>query len=576
MQLIYVWQRTVEKMAVDYLSSLNVGSGLNTTQIVDSLIEAEKAPREKPIQDVLDKATVSISELGKLKKEINVFKTTTSTLEGQTGISLSSSDSTAISLNTNGDSFTNEFSHQIAVSQLAASQVIEFSGFSSSSAFVNIDQLDLSFGKWTNSTNFDSSLSSLEDKSLNFTNNGATSPTLTDIRDAINALKDSTSTKSLGLTASIIETDTNTFSLVVKSISGVDNAMQFTSELNGSEVSTLKYDPSNGSISDVGGQTIAAANSIFTLDGVSLTRDTNVIKNVVSGVEFSLNSITTSPKTVAAKFDETSGLTIIQTMVEELNYLIGMINTLTATGSDGEDGGPMEGDLFLRTLKSKLASMTTTAIPGFDDESVYLSNFGVKTELDGTLSLDTDTFKRYFAANPRHLSAITTSGVLTDNTSVTGTVIGDNFTPGKCTFALDTSAGTATLGSDTALGNDGGSDVVRYSSVTGDTTGVILSTAQPALNTNVYVGRSLVNTINNYLSLILSSETGYGDIDSKIETFEDDFEEYTSKLEKLGEDMEAKRSLYRQKFTAMDQAVAGFKETQTFLDNMMAGWAKNN
>ena len=118
--------------------------------------------------------------------------------------------------------------------------------------------------------------------------------------------------------------------------------------------------------------------------------------------------------------------------------------------------------------------------------------------------------------------------------------------------------------------------MVRYSSVTGDTTGVILSTAQPALNTNVYVGRSLVNTINNYLSVILSSETGYGDIDSKIETFEDDFEEYTSKLEKLGEDMEAKRSLYRQKFTAMDQAVAGFKETQTFLDNMMAGWAKNN
>ena len=65
-------------MAVDYLSSLNVGSGLNTTQIVDSLIEAEKAPREKPIQDVLDKATVSISELGKLKNEINVFRSSIS------------------------------------------------------------------------------------------------------------------------------------------------------------------------------------------------------------------------------------------------------------------------------------------------------------------------------------------------------------------------------------------------------------------------------------------------------------------------------------------------------------------
>lgn len=572
MQLIYVWQRTVEKMAVDYLSSLNVGSGLNTTQIVDSLIEAEKAPREKPIQDVLDKATVSISELGKLKNEINVFKTTTSTLEGQTGISLSSSDTSVISLTADGGPFTNEFSHQIEVSQLAASQVVEFSGFSSSSAFVNIDQLDISFGKWTNSTTFDSSLSNLEDKSLSFTNNGSTAPTLSDIRDAINALTDSTTGESLGLTASIIETDTDTFSLVVKSISGVDNAMQFTSELNNSEVATLKYDPSNSGISDVGGQTLAAANSIFTLDGVSLTRSTNVIDDVVSGVELSINSISSSAETVGAKFDETSGLTIIQTMVEEMNYLIGMISTLTATGSDGEDGGPMEGDLFLRTLKSKLASMTTTEIPGFDNESVYLSNFGVKTELDGTLSIDTDTFKRYFAANPKHLSAITTSGVLTDNTSVTGTIVGDNFTPGKYTFTLDTSTGTATLGSDTALGSNAG----KYSSVTGDTTGVTLSTNQTATSANVYVGRSLVGSINNYLGVILSSDAGYGDIDSKIETFEDDFDDYTLKLEKLEEDMAAKRALYQQQFTAMDQAVAGFKETQNFLDNMMAGWAKDN
>lgn len=563
-------------MAVDYLSSLNVGSGLNTTQIVDSLIEAEKAPREKPIQDVLDKATVSISELGKLKNEINVFKTTTSSLDGQTGISLSSTDSSVISLTTTKDAFANEFSHMIEVSQLAASQVVEFSGFSSSSAFVNIDQLDINFGAWTDSATFDNSVSNLEDKSLSFSNDGSTAPTLSDIRDAINALTDSTTGESLGLTASIIETNTNTFSLVVKSISGVNNAMQFTSELNNSEVTTFKYNPSNQGISDVGGQTVAAANSIFTLDGVSLTRDTNTITDAVSGVEFSINSISTSAETVVAKFDETAGLTIIQTMVEELNYLIGMINTLTATGSDGEDGGPMEGDLFLRTLKSKLASMTTTAIPGFDDESVYLSNFGVKTELDGTLSIDTNTFNRYFAANPKHLSAITTSGVLTDNTSVTGTIVGDNFNPGKYTFTLNTDAGTATLGSDTALGNDGGTDVVRYSSVTGDTTGVILSTTQSAVNASVYVGRSLVGSINNYLDVILSSETGYGDIDSKIETFEDDFEEYTSKLQKLEEDMAAKRSLYQQKFTAMDQAVAGFKETQTFLDNMMAGWAKDN
>ena len=29
---------------VDYLSALNVGSGLNTTEIIDALVEAERAP----------------------------------------------------------------------------------------------------------------------------------------------------------------------------------------------------------------------------------------------------------------------------------------------------------------------------------------------------------------------------------------------------------------------------------------------------------------------------------------------------------------------------------------------------
>ena len=571
-------------MAVDYLSSLNIGSGLNTSQIVDSLVEAEKAPLETTIQEVLDTATVSISELGKLKSEINVFSANTTALDGSTGLALSSTDTAVVSVKTTGVTLSNEFQHQMEITQLAKAQVIEFSGFSSSSAFVNIDELQIDFGQWTSGTVFDTSVSDLEDKTLSFTNNGSTSPSLSDVRDAINALTDSTSGASLGLTATIIDTGDNTYSLVVKTINGVENAMKVTSSLNSAEVTTLKFDPSTTGIADVGAETVAAANSIFTLDGVALTRDTNSITDVITGVEFSLLAVTTSAETVSANYDDTEGLSIIQTLVKELNYLINMISNLTATGSDGEEGGAMEGDLFLRTLKNKLGSMTTTAIAGFDntasagdtDKNIYLSNFGVTTNLDGSLSIDNDTFKTYFAAYPDHLAAITTSGVFTDNTGITGTITGDNFTPGVYAFALDTSVPTATLGSDSSLGSDASTADVRYSSVTGDTTGIILTTAQSSATANVYVGRSLTDTLNNYLEVILSSETGYGDIDTKIETFEDDFKEYTLKLEKLEDDMAAKRVLYQQKFTAMDQAIAGFKETQTFLTNMMAGWASNN
>ena len=60
-------------MAVDYLSALNAGSGLNTTQIIDSLVEAEKAPREAAIQEKIDEADVAISSIGLLKTELSAF-----------------------------------------------------------------------------------------------------------------------------------------------------------------------------------------------------------------------------------------------------------------------------------------------------------------------------------------------------------------------------------------------------------------------------------------------------------------------------------------------------------------------
>ena len=45
-------------MSVDYLSALNSkGSGLNITQIVDSLVQAETAPQKDLLQDKIDKRT---------------------------------------------------------------------------------------------------------------------------------------------------------------------------------------------------------------------------------------------------------------------------------------------------------------------------------------------------------------------------------------------------------------------------------------------------------------------------------------------------------------------------------------
>ena len=55
-------------MAVDYLSTLNTkGSGINITQLVDSLVNAEIDPQKNIVQSKIDKGSVAISELANLR-----------------------------------------------------------------------------------------------------------------------------------------------------------------------------------------------------------------------------------------------------------------------------------------------------------------------------------------------------------------------------------------------------------------------------------------------------------------------------------------------------------------------------
>ena len=138
-------------MATDYLSALNAGSGLNVTEIVDALVDAERVPRQEKIDKDKEEATVKISALGSLKNELSIFQTNTAALDGQIGLALSSSTSN-VKLSRTDSSLSSEFSHTINVSSIATGQVLNFdndgSGFSSTTADIGIDSLTIDLGTW--------------------------------------------------------------------------------------------------------------------------------------------------------------------------------------------------------------------------------------------------------------------------------------------------------------------------------------------------------------------------------------------------------------------------------------------
>ena len=80
-------------MTVDYLSAINQGgSGLNITQIVDSLVDAEKVPQENAIQTKIDTNTTSISAIGEVKSALSKLSTSLENLVGKTSLVVSSNN----------------------------------------------------------------------------------------------------------------------------------------------------------------------------------------------------------------------------------------------------------------------------------------------------------------------------------------------------------------------------------------------------------------------------------------------------------------------------------------------------
>ena len=566
--LVQATEAHTKTMATDYLSALNAGSGLNVTQIVDALVDAERVPKQKKIDEAKDTATVKISALGSLKNELSVFQTNTAALDGQMGLALSSSTSN-VTLSRTDSSLASEFSHTINVSSIATGQVLNFnnggSGFSSTTGDIGIDSLTIDLGTWAAGPAFTGNGTS---STLSLTT-GATS--LTDVRDAIN-------NAAIGVTASIIEVSTGSYSLMVKSPEGAENAMRITTSLSGAAVDVMKYDPENtGSFADSATEVVSASDAAFTIDGIAVTRSSNTITDLFSGITLELDNVSASDmgtnQVISSRYSETDALATLETVVSEINYLLSFLKEQSKPGTNGEDGGPLHGDHFIRYTENKIKNLTSTAIAGYDDDEIYLSSFGVVTELDGTLSIDETRFREYFDSNPEHFAAVTTSMIRTGDAGVTGSAPTDLFTPGVYQFAL--SGGTATLtdSGGTTENMSAGTNRYGYAGNTIGATGLLLDTSKASANTNVYMGRSIMQTLSKYIDDVLMLN---GDIDQKIYNLEDDVDSLVEEQEALDLQIANQRAIYVEKFTAMETAVSSFKKTGEFLDNLIKSWNSSN
>lgn len=161
-------------MAVDYLSALNSkGSGLNITQLVDSLVQAETDPKKQIINEKIDKKNLEISSLAEVAVELDALKTNISTFKDKTKLITSSADTSA-SLSISSPNTAKAFTSDINISALATSQTLEFSGFNLPTSTSGSGSITIDFGQWISGASTDNN--SLYDKASVTANTSLGSP----------------------------------------------------------------------------------------------------------------------------------------------------------------------------------------------------------------------------------------------------------------------------------------------------------------------------------------------------------------------------------------------------------------
>ena len=551
---------------VDYISALNAGSGLNTTQIVDTLVDAEVLPKQNKINDQVAEKNVSISSLGQVKSNFTTFDTNLAILADQNAI-ITASSSTAITVTPDSTTSLKPFVHNMTVSTLAKSHTLSLPGYTTANAVYDssgtADTLIFGIGNYTGSTfNRDTNIP-LQSISITATT------TIQDVATQINSLT------GMGLSASVIKTGDNNFALVIKSGLGAGKQINMSAEdTDNADVSlrgvndTLSFtDPTNSAHASK--QVVAGVDSSFTFDGITITRPNNKITDLVQGVTLDLNATSSAAIEIGAAYDETQALDILTAFVTEVNTLRTSMTNMTDMGIDGGEGGPLRGDTLIRSYINRLKSITTTPISNYKEDPIYLSNFGVMTELDGSLSIDTIKFSEYFKSNPSDFAALTQNRVTSGSDLVQATGTGSLYKEGTYDLSLTSADSRQTFSAATL---DGVSMVLEGGVFKGDssnTLGINITPFSGAPDTKIFIGNSLINSLRDFSKSVLTPGNA---IDNKISNYNEEITTHEEELLKLETAMETTRARYVEQFAAMETAVSSFKKTGEYLTNFMESW----
>lgn len=545
-------------MPTDFLTNLNTGgSGINIQELAQSLTDADINPRRNLVTDRIDKAELQISGYAQLRGQAEQVTEALGLISGLSSYAISS-DNAAVGVTVTSPGDVEASSNTIDVTALATAQVLNFGGFANPDAALGEGSITVDFGEWSTDTPpvFTAGTNPAQTLELQ------ADATLNDLAAALSSIS--------GISARVIDVGDGTYTLGVISDTGAENALR----LSVAAESAAALQSFDISADPTTVQAQAAQNAQLSLNGIAITRPTNQIDDLIPGVSLDLTSTTDTPATIASRPNTEGAYEVMQGFVDILNATNRLVDTLTERGfgADGE-AGALAGDTLAERFINEFETSLARQFGGVGEaQGVFLSDLGVRTERDGTLTLDQTTFNAAFSADPTLLTPLLKDSLSAENATVAGLPTNAP-QAGTYSFVRDPDTGNATLAGVSVFGNEQADGTWLYTVSSGPMQGISLSVAADTRSADIEFAPSMVSTLAEQLSDLTASDGTLARRDAALAT---SIDEETAALEALDRRAEELEARYLSRFTQMEQIITQLNSTGDYLEDLIDSFNSEN
>ena len=373
------------------IESLGLGSGVLTNDLVEKIVGAEREASDKRLdrdEEILD---ARITAYGEIKSLASTLQSATSALSlpSTAGSTTASSSDEAI-LTTEASILAEPGTYSVEVLNTAKAHSVVTDAYSSIDEIIGTGEIQITFGAIT----YDGGGGFLS-QDVDPTKGGPpitiddSNKTLSGIREAIN-------NADIGAKASIIN-DGSGYRLVISSEdTGEQNAMRIMTLDDGGAVATtglssIAYNEVQNGVGTMS-ETAKGEDALLKANGLTITRESNSIDEVVPGVTLNLLSADVGKPISIVVAPDTAGVQEkIQDFVTAYNDFKKFSDELTSYNADTDQAGLLLGDSTLRGIQSQIRSMISQPIEGLTGTKYRsLTELGVNTDRTNDFLLEFD------------------------------------------------------------------------------------------------------------------------------------------------------------------------------------------